>query len=35
MVVGGDGTTNHVANAILEEKQDTRLAILPAGTGND
>jgi diacylglycerol kinase (ATP) len=35
VVVGGDGTTNHVANAILGEKQDTRLAILPAGTGND
>lgn len=35
VVVGGDGTTTHVANAILEAQQDTRLAILPAGTGND
>ena len=35
VVVGGDGTTTHVANAILEAKLDTRLAILPAGTGND
>ena len=34
-VVGGDGTTNHVANAILNSGQDVRLAILPAGTGND
>ena len=34
-VVGGDGTTNHVANAILDSGNDVRLAILPAGTGND
>ena len=34
-VVGGDGTTNHVANAILDSGSDVRLAILPAGTGND
>jgi diacylglycerol kinase (ATP) len=34
-VVGGDGTTSHVANAILESGSDVRLAILPAGTGND
>jgi len=35
VVVGGDGTTTHVANAILYSGQDVRLAILPAGTGND
>jgi diacylglycerol kinase (ATP) len=35
VVVGGDGTTTHVANAILESGRDVRLAILPAGTGND
>jgi len=35
VVVGGDGTTTHVANTILYSGQDVRLAILPAGTGND
>ena len=35
VVVGGDGTTTHVANAILNSGSDARLAILPAGTGND
>src|SRR5215207_3269089 len=35
VVVGGDGTTTHVANAILNSGTDVRLAILPAGTGND
>lgn len=35
VVVGGDGTTTHVANAILHSGSDVRLAILPAGTGND
>ena len=35
VVVGGDGTTTHVANAILESGRDVRLGILPAGTGND
>jgi len=35
VVVGGDGTTTHVANAILNSGADARLAILPAGTGND
>ena len=35
VVVGGDGTTTHVANAILNSGSDVRLAILPAGTGND
>jgi diacylglycerol kinase (ATP) len=35
VVVGGDGTTTHVANVILESGKDVRLAIVPAGTGND
>ena len=35
VVVGGDGTTTHVANTILRSKSDVRLAVLPAGTGND
>ena len=35
VVVGGDGTTMHVANAIIYSGADVRLAILPAGTGND
>jgi len=35
VVVGGDGTTTHVANAILNDGRDVRLAVLPAGTGND
>lgn len=35
VVVGGDGTTTHVANAILNSGRDVRLAVLPAGTGND
>jgi diacylglycerol kinase (ATP) len=35
VVVGGDGTTTHVANAILKSGIDVRLGILPAGTGND
>ena len=35
VVVGGDGTTTHVANAIMHSASDARLAIIPAGTGND
>ena len=35
VVVGGDGTTGNVANAILNSGRDVRLAVLPAGTGND
>ena len=35
VVVGGDGTSTHVANAILKSGRDVRLAVLPAGTGND
>jgi diacylglycerol kinase (ATP) len=33
--VGGDGTTGNVANAILHSGADTRLGVIPAGTGND
>jgi len=33
--VGGDGTTANVANAILYSGSDTRLGVVPAGTGND
>lgn len=33
--VGGDGTTANVANAILHSGADTRLGVIPAGTGND
>ncbi len=35
VVVGGDGTISNVANAILLSGQDVRIAVLPAGTGND
>jgi diacylglycerol kinase (ATP) len=35
VVVGGDGTTSNVANAILHSSADVRLAVMPAGTGND
>ena len=35
VVVGGDGTVSNVANAILHSGRDVRLAVLPAGTGND
>lgn len=34
--VGGDGTTGNVADAILRSAgSDTRLGVIPAGTGND
>ncbi len=33
--VGGDGTTGNVANAILHSGADTRLGVIPAGTGDD
>ena len=33
--VGGDGTCGNVANAIIRARSDTRLAVIPAGTGND
>jgi diacylglycerol kinase (ATP) len=35
VVVGGDGTTSNVANSILHSGRDVRLAVMPAGTGND
>jgi diacylglycerol kinase (ATP) len=35
VVVGGDGTTTHVANTILKSTANVRLAVIPAGTGND
>jgi diacylglycerol kinase (ATP) len=33
--IGGDGTCGNVANAILQSGTDTRLGLIPAGTGND
>ena len=33
--VGGDGTSGNVATAILQSGTDTRLGLIPAGTGND
>jgi diacylglycerol kinase (ATP) len=33
--VGGDGTCGNVATAILRSGTDTRLGLIPAGTGND
>jgi diacylglycerol kinase (ATP) len=35
VVVGGDGTASNVANVILHSGRDVRMAVLPAGTGND
>jgi len=35
VAVGGDGTTSNVANAIVRSGKDVRLAVMPAGTGND
>lgn len=36
VAVGGDGTWSHVADRILASgRTDVRLAVLPAGTGND
>jgi diacylglycerol kinase (ATP) len=35
VVVGGDGTASNVANTILHSSADVRLAVMPAGTGND
>jgi diacylglycerol kinase (ATP) len=35
VVVGGDGTTGGVANAILRSGSQCRLAVVPTGTGND
>lgn len=35
VAVGGDGTTSNVANAILRSGAEVRLAVMPAGTGDD
>ena len=35
IAVGGDGTCGQVANAILSSGESCRLAVVPAGTGND
>jgi diacylglycerol kinase (ATP) len=35
IVVGGDGTCTGVANAIVARRTHCRLAVIPAGTGND
>ncbi len=35
VVVGGDGTMSNVANAILHSGENVRIAVMPAGTGND
>jgi diacylglycerol kinase (ATP) len=35
VVVGGDGTCARVANAILDARRGTTLAVIPVGTGND
>ena len=35
VVVGGDGTASNVANVIMNSGEDVRMAVLPAGTGND
>jgi diacylglycerol kinase (ATP) len=35
VAVGGDGTCSGVASAIVESKAACRLAVIPAGTGND
>lgn len=35
LAVGGDGTVQEAANAVLEAGADARFAALPVGTGND
>jgi diacylglycerol kinase (ATP) len=35
VVVGGDGTCGRVADALLRTNSRVRLAVVPAGTGND
>lgn len=35
VAVGGDGTSANVANALLHGGRHVRLAVMPAGTGND
>lgn len=35
IVLGGDGTFHQVVNCLYQIKQDVRVGLLPAGTGND
>lgn len=35
VVAGGDGTVNHVVNALMRYGKDIPLGIIPAGTAND
>ena len=35
LVVGGDGTIHEVVNGLLAERDSARLAVIPAGSGND
>jgi len=35
VAAGGDGTLNAVVSAILENKMETKIGIIPAGTSND
>lgn len=35
IAIGGDGTCSYIANAILRGSVPCRLAVVPAGTGND
>jgi diacylglycerol kinase (ATP) len=35
VAVGGDGTCSRIANVIIESGAQCRLAVVPAGTGND
>jgi diacylglycerol kinase (ATP) len=35
VVVGGDGTCSRVASVLVTQKQNSTLAVIPVGTGND
>ena len=35
IVVGGDGSCSRVAQKLIEQRSDCRLAVIPCGTGND
>ncbi|HEV8148744.1 MAG TPA: diacylglycerol kinase family protein, partial [Gemmatimonadales bacterium] len=35
LVVGGDGTVHEVVNGLLSQREARRLAVIPAGSGND
>ncbi len=35
IAVGGDGTVHEVVNGLLRGRRSARLAVIPAGTGND